>query len=320
MRGLLIGTVVVGTLTGACVGGAIRPTLDPGAPVDVAQLWAEPSDIAGRDLLHGEGGRQLLPDASAAFAFVKEDSNGYSRGFDVTGSDGRSWSVKLGPEAQSEVAVSRILWAIGYHQPALYYVPSWTLTGGPGGTHQSARFRLEQPDEKVIGDWSWYENPFVETQPFKGLVIANIMLNNWDWKTSNNKIYASAGAPAARRYVVRDLGASLGKTDYPALLRWLPTKYIKQGSRNNVDDFEAQGFIRSVEGDRVDFHYRGIHRSLIDTLTAADVVWTAQLMSRLSDDQIGDAFRAGGYSEDHIRRYTAKLRAKIAEALALGGA
>ena len=42
---------------------------------------------------------------------------------------GLEWSVKLGPEAQSEVVSSRILWAIGFHQPPTYYVERWSLTG-----------------------------------------------------------------------------------------------------------------------------------------------------------------------------------------------
>ena len=70
-----------------------------------------------------------------------------------------------------------------------------------------------------MSDWSWYENPFVSTQAFKGLVVANLVLNNWDWKTSNNKVYdvSSADGSARRVYVVRDLGASLGKTTLSAL-------------------------------------------------------------------------------------------------------
>ena len=39
------------------------------------------------------------------------------------------------------------------------------------------------------------------------------MLNNWDWKTSNNKIYEiRRRGTVVGVYVVRDLGASLGKT------------------------------------------------------------------------------------------------------------
>jgi hypothetical protein len=233
--------------------------------------------------------------------------------------NGMEWSVKLGPEAHTEVAVSRILWALGYHQPPTYYLSSWTMTGTQAGPQGPARFRPKLPDRKVVGEWSWYENDFINTQPFKGLVVVNVMLNNWDWKTSNNKIYdvGDEGEAIDRVYVVQDLGASLGKTSYPKLLAWLPMRGLGQGSRNDLEDFEAQGFIKRVDGERIDFFYRGIHHSLIEQLTTRDVVWAAERMSRLSDKQWHDAFRAAGYPDDHARRYVAKIQSKIAEALQL---
>jgi hypothetical protein len=301
------------------LGGTIRPTATP-SRVDVAALWQAPDNIAARDVSYGAGGKSRAPREGATFAFVREDGGGYSPGYDVRGSDGMEWSVKLGPEAQTEVAMSRILWALGYHQPPTYYLSKWTMTGGAAGEQQPARFRPRLPDWMLEGDWDWYENDFVETQPFKGLIVANVLLNNWDWKTSNNKIYSVGGADgvrARRIYVVQDLGASLGKTAYPMLLAWFPTQYVKQGSRNNLEDFEAQGFIESVEGDRVTFDYRGVHDSLLDHVTRKDVVWTTRLMSRLSDDQWRDVFQAAGYTRDQGARYIAKIKSKIAEGLKL---
>jgi hypothetical protein len=46
-------------------------------------------------------------------------------------------------------------------------------------------------------------------------------------------------------------------------------------------------------------------------------VWGCRLMSRVSDRQYDDAFRAAGYTDDVRQRYVAKLKAKIAEGLAL---
>jgi hypothetical protein len=40
-------------------------------------------------------------------------------------------------------------------------------------------------------------------------------------------------------------------------------------------------------------------------------------MSRLSDGQWNDAFRAAGYSPEESRRYVMKIKSKIAEGLAL---
>ena len=53
----------------------------------------------------------------------------------------------------------------------------------------------------------------------------------------------------------------------------------------------------------------------------ADVEWACGLLSRLSDQQWHDAFRAGGYNPDETRRYVAKIKAKVAQGLqvAAGG-
>ena len=299
---------------GCVVSGKIQPTVDPGTTVDISPLWEEPVDPDTRDLFHGPGGPELMPDTSQPFTFIQADQAGYSPGYDVRAADGLEWSVKLGPEAQTEVAVSRILWALGYHQPPTYYVSGWTLTGRQEGPQLGARFRPKLTDREVVGEWDWYANEFFHTQPFKGLVVVNVMLNNWDWKTSNNKIYDIDGE---RVYVVQDLGASLGKTSYPRFLSWLPMRGLGQGSRNDLEDFEEQGFIDRVEGDRIQFVYRGIHQSLLDELRPADVVWVAERMASLSDTQWDDVFRAAGYPEDQRRRYIAKIKSKIAEGLQL---
>jgi hypothetical protein len=195
---------------------------------------------------------------------------------------------------------------------------TWMMVGEQSGPQGAARFRPKLPDWKVVGDWSWYENDFIHMQAFKGLVIANVMLNNWDWKTSNNKIYEIRnGESAPRIFVVQDLGASLGKTSYPKVLSWLPARGFGQGSRNNLEDFEEQGFIKSVEGERVEFHYRGIHRPLLDLVRTRDVVWISERMSRLSATQWHDAFRAAGYSDDQARRFVAKITSKVAAGLRL---
>jgi hypothetical protein len=287
---------------------------------EIAEIWQEPTDLLERDLFHGPGGSELAPPATdGIFEFLAFKKTGTNPGYDVKDAAGRVWSVKLGIEAQSEVTTSRILWALGYHQPPTYYLTSWTMTGAESGPQPAGRFRPKLPDRKVVSDWSWYENDFINTQPFRGLVVANVMLNNWDWKTSNNKIYevSDEGQSVDRAYVVQDLGASLGKTSYPKLLSWLPMRGLGQGSRNDLEDFEQQGFIRRVDGERVDFVYRGIHHSLIEQVTTRDVVWMAEQMSRLSDAQWHDAFRAAGYSDDHARRYVAKIKSKIAEGLKL---
>ena len=319
---LILAMLAMTVLATACVFRKTpRTSTGSGAPADVAQLWVEPRNLETRDLFHGSGGAALAPDPSVPYELVAIDDSGYSPGFDVRDPRGAQWSIKLGIEAQPEVVASRVLWAIGYHQPATYLLANWQLTGKQVETPGAGRFRLESSGHKVIADWSWYENSFVSTQPFKGLLVANLILNNWDWKTSNNKVYDLTDRDGASRrvFVVRDLGASLGKTTFPRFLKWTPFRGIGQGSRNDIAGFEEQALIKKVEGQRVTFDYRGIHNGLVDTLTVDDVVWTCRLMARLSDRQWRDAFRAAGYADAEQRRFITKLRSKIDEGLALAG-
>ena len=289
--------------------------------VDIAELWEAPNDLGRRDLTYGPGGRRLSPDPDATYKLEKVDRTGYSDGYDVVAPDGHRWSVKIGPESQTEVVSSRVLWALGYHQPVVYYVPEWKMSGAVAGLQPAGRFRLEESHFKVVGEWSWYENDFVHTQPFKGLIVANLILNNWDWKTSNNKIveYRENGS-TGRIYMVRDLGASLGRTTFPGWLSWTPIRKWKQGTRNDIEGFESQNLIERVDAERVDFDYRGLNASLVKSVNAADVIWTCRLMSRISDRQWNDVFGEAGYSDAVSRRYIKKIKSKIAEGLTLARA
>jgi hypothetical protein len=288
---------------------------------EVAELWRDPVHLPDRDLLAGPGGEALRPDAARPFAFVAHKTSGVNPGYDVRDAEGREWSVKLGEEAQSEVAVSRLLWAMGFHQPAVYYVPQWTLTGTEAGPKPGARFRREDTEWTATDEWSWYENPFVETQPFRGLIVAQFLLANWDLKSSNNRIYEAADPSVSprRRYVVRDLGSSLGSARQHRFFAFLGTRG-SQGTKNDIAGFERRGFITEVDDDRVEFDYRGMNEELTTIVTVADVVWSCELLARLSDRQWQDAFRAGGYEPVTAARYIAKIKEKIGQGLALGTA
>jgi hypothetical protein len=305
---LLLGTIA------ACSRTLQKMEVTAGQPAGIAELWQEPADLADRDLFHGAGGAAAAP-ADKSFTHVATDDSGWSPGFDVKDAKGTEWSVKLGPEAQSEVLSSRVLWAIGFHQPPTYYVTEWSLTGAVSGPQEPGRFRPSLPGQEVIGDWSWYENPFIGTREFGGLVVTNLILNNWDWKTSNNKIYqlSSPEGGVSRWFVVRDLGASLGRTKYPHILKFFRLRGFGQGTRNNIDDFESQGFIKGATGESVDFDYRGIYRDVIDAVTPADVQWASSRLATISDRQWQDAFRAAGYTEELSARFIAKIKQKIVQ-------
>ncbi len=134
---------------------------------------------------------------------------------------GRVWHVKQPPHDNSqgaegpvEVVLSRVLSAVGYHQPPVYFLPSFTLADAKG-THvdPGGRFRLEDPSIKAQGTWSWRTNPFVGTRPYEGLLVILLVFNSWDLKDSNNTIYERHhDGQIDRWYVVRDLGAALGES------------------------------------------------------------------------------------------------------------
>jgi hypothetical protein len=293
----------------ACSGNPppVRSTLpEPPGSTQLAELWVEPTDVQTRDLFHGVGGSKLVPDNRERYDLVKVDTTGSSRGYDVKDSKGLIWSIKIGPEAQPEVVVSRLLWAAGFHQPPTYYVTGWTLTDGQERKAQPpGRFRPELPGYRKVGRWSWQQNPFVDSREFRGLIVLNLMLNNWDMKTSNNVLYEIAEKSARERhwYVVRDIGGSLGKT---------PGR-ILDGRPNDLAAFEQQGFIIGVDGGRLRFDYKRPHLELVDLVTPADVRWACERLAALTPLQWREAFRAGGYAPDESERYIRKIQEKIAQ-------
>lgn len=297
---------LVALVAGGCrTAGPEKPVVLP-SPAPVAELWAEPADIASRDLLQGEGGPSLAPTSGSRFTFVSE-KKGTSPGYTVKDARGVTWSAKMGVEAKAEVAASRLLWAIGFRQPPLYLLESWTLEGGPDpGPKGPARFRPHLPEWKERGEWRWRKNPFVGTRPLRGLIVFMRIVNNWDIHDGNNMLY-ELDAPregVKRFYVARDLGASFGRT----------TIFPHQGTKNDPEDFAQQPYIDRVEGGVVHFDDKGRrHRDLYRNIGVEDVRWTSELLAKLTPQQWLDAFRAAHYDQETASWFIGRLRQKVEE-------
>jgi hypothetical protein len=295
-------------LTAACRRPTIQSTLKtPPTPAQIAELWAEPEP--NRDLFWGVGGRALAPDPADRYTVIDIKRGGFSRGYTVTDSKGREWSAKFPPEAGPEVATSRILWGIGYHQPPVYYLSEWQAAKATSPNPQlPARFRERAPEFHGLesdGSWSYYRNPFVGTRQLNGLLTVQAMLGNSDLKDEQNATYTlKAPVGGARRwFVARDLGQTFGRTG------------TLDPPRGDPDVFDETRFITGVEGGYVRFDYRGRHKALFERISPADVRWVCQRLAALTDQQLQDAFRAAGYPKATADRFIRRLEQKIAEGL-----
>ncbi len=270
------------------------------------EFWREPT---GRDqLFYGAGGRDGAPEPDATYTLLKRDTGGFSTSVDIRDKAGRKWSAKIGPEAATEVVASRIVWAMGYPQPPSYYVPHLAVKE-KGGVRDEGAARM-RPDLEWLdnrGIWSWNENPFVDSEPYRGLLVLMMVLNSSDLKDDNNALYLArrGGTRPVLWYTVKDLGASLGDTG-----RFSP-------KRGDIDEFERHGFIEGRSGPYVEFVFKGRHQHLLERLLPADVRWTCRRLAQLTDTQWRDAFRAGGFSGEMTARYVRKIKDKIRDGLAL---
>lgn len=311
---ITIAALTAVTLTTGCAGVSI-PQVRTAAVPPGASLWVEPTDLASRDLFHGPWGKERAPDPNAVYTLVELKHSGVNLGMTVTDPAGRQWSVKqpypggLDPEGPVEVVVSRLLSAVGYHQPPIYHLNAFTLKDGFGTRVEvGGRFRLKEPTLQETGFWKWEDNPFVGTRPYQGLIVLLTMLNSTDLKNSNNSLYEfRSGDLVEQRYVARDVGAALGDTN-----RISPRK-------GHVESFERTPYILGVDNGRVRFAYSGWYKNLTqDRITPAEVVWASELLGRVSPRQFADAFRAGGYQPAEANRFIARLREKIEQGRALG--
>lgn len=275
------------------------------APQGARVMWRRPADISSRDLFLGPGGAGMRPDLRR-ITFLKEEKGGYSKKYRVRDASGREWVVKIGKEAQSETSAIRLLWGVGYLTEVNYLVPRVTIPGK--GTFNNVRFEARPEEWDRAGEWKWKKNPFVGTPEYQGLKIMMAMINNWDLKDSNNVIIQTDGE---LRYVISDLGATFGHASSTPLF-WRLTR-----SRNNPSKYAKAKFFKEVKGDRVVLHFGGKNSGLMKDITLRDVQWLSSWLSKLSDQQLRDAFRAANYRQDEINLLVRAVRERSNELLYL---
>ncbi len=293
---------------------------------DHGVLWREPADIGSRNLYYGSGGEKHQP--HGPFKFVEEDLNGTNPKYVVRDQDDVKWTIKLGIEARPETVATRFVWAAGYFTNEDYYLddvqvadmPAHVKRGGkligPGGTMHAVR--LKRHDDKDIASWQWRDNPFSGTRELNGLKVLMALMNNWDLKDVNNKIYTVKGSEQ-QEYVVSDLGASFGTNGITVPL---------SRSKGDLESYKHSKFIGKIYPEFVDFRTpvhpslfyaymppQYIKRARLDNLLhhvpRDDARWMGQLLSGLSASQIQDAFRAAGYTQPQIDAFSKIVEERI---------
>lgn len=282
-------------------------------------LWSDPGDISSRDLFLGPVGAAMKPDLSRV-TFVKVETGGFSTKYRVKDGSGRTWVAKVGMEARPETAAVRLVWAVGYPTEINYLVPCVHIVGAPAphkkeyrcgnNGHANVRFEARPENVKRLDNWAWKGNPFAGTKELKGLILLMALMNNWDLKDDNNKILLvnnEAGQPELR-YIISDLGATFGKTG----------GFLSR-SRNEPEDYVKAKFVEGVNGREVKLAYSGKEQVLMQGITVDDARWIGNLLSRLSDTQLADAFRAGNFTPEEIQMLVPATRARINQLVNLPG-
>ena len=266
-------------------------------------MW-EPVNISRMDLFDGPGGDAMRPDLSKV-EFIKEEKAGYNKKYRIRDGSGRVWVAKLGREAKPETVAVRLLWAIGYKTEINYLLPEITIP--TKGTFKNVRLELRPDDVKRLEEWKWKDNPFVGTKELQGLKMMMVFMSNWDAVDIQNKVLDVGDT---NEYIVSDLGATFGKLGSNNL----PLFFRLGRKTGSPKHYARTKFIREVENGKVKLATKGSkNRKLFTNFTIEEARWLSTLMSKLSDKQIHDAFRAANYSPAEVQIYVTAVKRKIAE-------
>lgn len=336
---LVVLVLIVGLSSIAAGQDSTKPKKKKQPPTGTPILWRDPGDASLRGLRYGPGEPAMGP--LAPFTFIKEDPTGASPKFRVKDARGVTWTVKYGIEAQSETFATRLVWAMGYFAEEAYYLERAEIQNLPrlsrgqefvtGSVVRGARFEPRRAGVTRGVIWDWLKNPFVGTRELDGLKVLMVLLANYDTRLENNRVLhvknPNTGDMEAR-YVVTDLGATLGKVG------GLGGKRVK----NSLPEFQASKFIVSVANGIVEFDYStrpqgaGKFASLFSPgygksqankekamrhIPVENARWIGKMLARLSDEQLRDAFRAAGYDTATMEGFIKALRERINALVAL---
>jgi hypothetical protein len=112
---------------------------------------------------------------------------------------------------------------------------------------------------------------------------------------------------------VSDLGASLGATGsmFRRLMLFTETRVGTKGDPSDYADDKT--FIEGVSNGEVRFHYKGKDPGALKGITVENARWMGSMLGRLSEKQLGDAFRGAGFDDTEVATYVRAMQERIGE-------
>lgn len=297
-------------------------------PVGKAMVWEDRGELNPRKVYWGAA--SVLSDPlsrlpAPPFGKFQPDTtlNATSPKAKLTDSNKVKWTVKFGAENHADTIAPRLAWALGFGTVEGYYVESGKINGitpttdlgeakgwiQPDGTFTGgARFKRHDEENAPVKDakgddmnWDEANNPGVPPEQLSGLLIFEVMVNNWDAQPKNCKIYHTTGPNGPENwYIDSDMGASFA--DVPRH-KFVLSDYQKEPS-----------FIKQVNGNTVEFNFVGIVRAqgkLRQQIPLAHARWFRKQLAKLTDDEIQAAFDAGFATDGLNRAYASGDPAQI---------
>jgi hypothetical protein len=287
-------------------------------PANPAKIWEDRGPMEQLDLFWGNGSADRAP--VGPFTFLAEDVNGTNPKAHLRDVNGIRWGVKWDEEVHSEVAASRLAWAMGLRVEETYYVETGTILF-PGGQRPAlqrigsfidkqgafkspARFVRYDPEEKTKGDWTFDENPLRGEAGYSVLVLMNVIMANWDAKDSNNKVLSVPATDGAIDwYMVGDYGACFGKMGG-----------VMSHTKYRLKDFVGNPpVIKSVSGNTVNLEFKGQNASAHASIPLTGARFFANRASELTLAHVKEAFRAAGAAEQELQGFAQAVYGRIRE-------
>ena len=184
---------------------------------DIAELWQEPADLLERDLFNGPGGAALAPPPNGTYRVRRVQDHRHQPRLRREGRVGPV--VERQARHRSAVGSHRVAHPVGDGLPAARHLLRAAVHAHRRRRRREDHTRASAPtsssgDQPASGRGT--RIPSSTRTPFRGLIVAQLVLNNWDLKTSNNRLYeatdpaadaAAAVHGARRRLVARPLEA-----------------------------------------------------------------------------------------------------------------